>query len=390
LGTLGGSSLSANVYNGALYRFAQEYRDQIVDSTNRAVDVMLATATGIDQYNMALVNPLRLSGDQAIYDAQFAAGWSTATFNADTHVGQNCATLYQNVTQHYNSCWTYNIGSDGDIPPFDGGWGPHLLTSRATAFGLSNDGSLYTRVNRISRWVRWTEIGGRLSTIGSTQANPGASCQDILQRGGAVGDGTYWINPNGVAIPVWCDMTKRYGGWALLYNSIGSSNTTPFWNIAYANRLATLGGATPNANLYVGSLYQNGLRYYDELVDLDNHSFEGMSATATGFNTTTMRFVGPVQVSGNTQVYANQFAAGWAAANYDGDTYSANCSTTYTNVTQHYASCWVYNLGSDAEAPLLDANWGPHVSNTVAAALGMVADGTGYTRANRISRWVRW
>lgn len=391
-GVLGGTALTGNVYNGALYRFAQEYRDEAVDRNNRAADIMLATATGIDPYNMIMVTPLRLSGDADTYNNQFAAGWGSSTFRADFSSSVNCSTYYSNVTQHYGNCWSYNLGSDADAPFLDGGWGPHMATVTASANGFANDGTNYTRMNRISRWVRWTEAGTRISAIGSTEANPGASCYDILLRGGSSGDGNYWIRPNGTAIPVWCDMTRRYGGWALLYNSIGSTNTTPFWNITYANRLSTLGGATPNANVYVGSLYQNGTRYADELVDIRNHGADALIATATGFNSTTMRFVGAAHVSGSSDIYGSQFASGWGAATYDGDAHgSVNCAAFYANVTQHYSNCWVYNLGSDADAaPYTDSNWGPHVWVNAANALGLATDGTGYTRLNRISRWARW
>lgn len=60
------------------------------------------------------------------------------------------------------------------------------------------------------------------------------------------------------------------------------------------------------------------------------------------------------------------------------------------NLSQHYSGCWVANLGSDADDPILDAGAGPHVFSTVLTALTLASDGTPYSRVRRISRFVRW
>ena len=61
-------------------------------------------------------------------------------------------------TQHYAQCWNMNLGSDADSSggdTTDQGVGPHIGDGIATALGLASDGSKYTRVRRLSRFVKW-------------------------------------------------------------------------------------------------------------------------------------------------------------------------------------------------------------------------------------------
>lgn len=58
------------------------------------------------------------------------------------------------------------------------------------------------------------------SSSRGTQANPGSSCKDILTVGGSIGDGLYWVDPNGGstadAFQAYCDMTLDGAGWQLV------------------------------------------------------------------------------------------------------------------------------------------------------------------------------
>ncbi len=110
-----------------------------------------------------------------IFKAHFADGWSSPDKDYDGEFDHNAAVYWGNVTQHYSAdaLWSYNLGTDkdpnnpGQMPPdfTDGGWGPHVLGSTIDQINvtllangnptLSKDPSSASRVNRISRFVRW-------------------------------------------------------------------------------------------------------------------------------------------------------------------------------------------------------------------------------------------
>jgi len=152
----GRPSLDANFYDGSIYQTAAAtYMDIIEDLQGKTVQAFVATSDGINNTTMRFTNPAKVSGADDVYTAQFASGWSAPDYDGDTNPPGNCASQYSNVTQHYGACWNVNLGSDADSPVADSGAGPHVAAGTATALGLSGDGSNYTRVRRVSRFVRW-------------------------------------------------------------------------------------------------------------------------------------------------------------------------------------------------------------------------------------------
>jgi len=242
-----------------------------------------------------------------------------------------------------------------------------------------------------------------------TRDNPARDCGQLLAS--ALPSAVYWVHGPDSAAPafqVYCEQQLNGGGWALLENSVRRTDgtTTTFWQFSYDQRLARIGVASPDENYYDGSLYTIGTSYMDVFVDLRGGLAVAATMTASGIDTDAMRFTDPAFVGpegtggtgGLLRVYQQQFAAGWSSKDHDGDLYTGplgggNCATYYSNVAQHYGTCWYYNLGSDAgeSGPPWDFA-GPHVENGVLGDLGLAleADGGPYSQVQRIARFTRW
>jgi hypothetical protein len=152
-----------NYYHGDLYRVGVNYMDVFTDLAGESAIVAVVATAGIDEETMRFVEPTLTIGNQAVFNAHFAAGWSALDHDGDSHDPEagdgNCATLYSNVAQHYSACWNYNLGSDAEEPHLDGGVGPHvhnsILMDRLIGLSPQVDGGNYSRVNRIARFTRW-------------------------------------------------------------------------------------------------------------------------------------------------------------------------------------------------------------------------------------------
>lgn len=186
----------------------------------------------------------------------------------------------------------------------------------------------------------------------------------------------------------------------VLFNSVankdgtatGDQNTNLFWQIPYASRFASKGALLPDLsrNYYNGNLYMSGRALYtDVAVDLDGREFVLLSAEADGIDVSTMAFINPKKISGSQFIYDHQFAGGWSSPDADYDKDPKHCANLFGKVTQHYGSCWVYNLGADAHEPILDSNWGPHIHSGTAKGIGLKVTDREYSRVLRITRYVK-
>lgn len=237
--------------------------------------------------------------------------------------------------------------------------------------------------------------GGSAATGGTGNTGTGGTGGEPVTRP----DGCEAIDPEGVGlrevetldgetIEVYCDH-----GWALVLSSVGGTDgeTTAFWNIPYDARFEPKGTPGPSEDYYDPRVYRLGVEYRDVLEDLNGGVVEAFSASATGIDETTMQFIGPVHLAGDATLYATQFASGWSAPDYDGDSTDGNCAETFANVTQHYGGCFEYSLGADGDNPVEDAGWGPHMLTSRAQGMGLEVETTGaYTRLGAIRRWARW
>ncbi|HEX3763374.1 MAG TPA: fibrinogen-like YCDxxxxGGGW domain-containing protein [Kofleriaceae bacterium] len=154
LGTL---AVDQNYYNGALYLAGKEYMDVFVDLQGKAAVAAVMTATGFNPATMAFTGPALTVGNMDVFTSQFASGWSSQDFDGDPDAANNCATLYNNIAQHYKNCFAYSLGSDAGSPAPDGFGGPHVSSALLSTLMLTPEtsGGQYSQVNRIARFTRW-------------------------------------------------------------------------------------------------------------------------------------------------------------------------------------------------------------------------------------------
>ncbi len=229
------------------------------------------------------------------------------------------------------------------------------------------------------------------NTPGTSPSTALENCK-ALQTAGVNTSGTYWIRPaSSQPRLAYCDMETNGGGWTLLYNSVLGINTTDFWYIIYWDRLERRGRPSLDTLFYDGSFYPYGRVYMDVIEDLRGKTVVAMVGQANGIDLYSMKFISPQYVSGHAGIYSSQFASGWSSPDFDGDVWpGGSCANSYANVTQHYSSCWGYNLGADPDSANDDGRVGPHLNSGIANSVGLSTDGTNYTRVRRISRFVKW
>jgi hypothetical protein len=222
----------------------------------------------------------------------------------------------------------------------------------------------------------------------SEASRPLRSCVD-LPTGATTG--VYRLEPAGrTPFETVCNTSMPGGPWALVYRSKGQEMSAPteFWKILYPARFQTK-GLPRDALFYEPNVYYLGKTYRDMVVDVNGTEALAFEATTDGIDPSTMRFMAPRFHAGNEATYASQFASGWSSLDHDDDTYTLNCAKEFSGVTQHYSTCWNYNLGADETNT--DTAWGPHVNRSILTAIGLTAPaGPAYPRVREITRWAKW
>ena len=162
--TKGTAAPDQNYYQGSLYPLGRQYMDVIIDLPGTVKIVAVVDTTGIDPTTMKFQGVSARDGSHdGIVGTHFEGGWSSFDKDFDQTMPRpedNCAVLYESVTQHYGNCWAYNLGSDADEPHLDGGVGPHVNNMTLTELGLAQQAPAqaagrYSQVRRIARFTRW-------------------------------------------------------------------------------------------------------------------------------------------------------------------------------------------------------------------------------------------
>jgi hypothetical protein len=164
-----------------------------------------------------------------------------------------------------------------------------------------------------------TAIDATFDATPGTADAPAAGCRALRDALGPV-SGVYWLRDDASqpAFQAYCEQAVEGGGWALLYNSVLhlDGTTTAFWNIAYADRFATIGAPSITDNYYAGSMYRRGTSVLDVITDLAGKDAVAVRADSQGLDPVTMAFIMPVRVSGSPSVFGEQVAGGWSSVDF--------------------------------------------------------------------------
>lgn len=95
-------------------------------------------------------------------------------------------------------------------------------------------------------------------TDGAGAACLPASCLEIFENGDSIGDGLYWVDPEGTGgVEAWCDMTTDGGGWTLVAY-INSTSRNHADNAAAVGDPALRSGGAKYSDAMINALTTGG------------------------------------------------------------------------------------------------------------------------------------
>ena len=184
---------------------------------------------------------------------------------------------------------------------------------------------------------------GILLAIGESFSNPGISCKHILETGGAIGNGIYWVDPDGPRgeppFQAYCDMTVSGGGWMLALNSVTGDEPPTNDIISNTGTVSLANGHTRNVKALAVDRDAEILHYIRD--DIGGKFFyayyTGRYHNAMPSFNEWITF--PGHISGSDSLLSENFGRQWSTATSDNDTWDYNCAEEY-QAPWYYGSCW--------------------------------------------------
>ncbi|MCK6546720.1 hypothetical protein L6R52_12790 [Myxococcota bacterium] len=198
-------------------------------------------------------------------------------------------------------------------------------------------------------------IPGSGCVAGATSMSLPRSCRDVLAANRAAKDGLYWVDPTGVspadAIPVFCDMTRDGGGWALVL--MNNASVAPGPDPTYANVVSSLNFSGDYGNDLAAFDLFLGLSYWSNLGSemrvevgptigtIAKQAFYPFSLNASRSYALTLG-TGRITRGTTAPGLKTSHSAGTygiSTVDRDNDGYGGNCAASY-GYPWWYVACW--------------------------------------------------